>query len=179
MGPEKQNQNRCSADFNKPGRTSLELKRTSWMTRLCILLNCLSVIAAGFIISLIATSILMSIFAACTMFFIKSMPDSLLTAIMLVLLCISMSMFIFLAWKFGSNKLVFEERISRGQSFLLWETPAFLLFFLLFFISFHTDLDLPVLIGLSLPGIALILSIAFPFPLCRNRFWKNQQCLSA
>ena len=79
--------------------------------------------------------------------------------------------------RYGGGKLVCEAEKSRGQSFLLWETPAVLLFLLLFFLSWRTDLDWPLAVGLCLPIAALVLALAFPFPRCRNGFWTAVRVL--
>ena len=101
----------------------------------------------------------------------KYIPDYLVWSFLLILFGVMLAGGIFLAWKHGRHKLVLEEKKSRGQSILLWETPAFLLFFLLFYIAWETDHDWPCLIGLGLPPLALITALIFPFRQCRNGFW--------
>ena len=98
-------------------------------------------------------------------------PDSFIMAIGAASFCVLLAAGVLLARKCGRGKLVCETEKSRGQSFLLWETPAFLLLSLLFFLSWRTDLDWPLVAGLCLPVAALALALAFPFPRCRNGFW--------
>ena len=101
----------------------------------------------------------------------KYIPDPLVWSFLFILFGVMLAGGIYLAWKHGRHKLVLEEKKSRGQSILLWETPAFLLFFLLFYIAWETDHDWPLLIGLGLPPLALIIALIFPFRHCRNGFW--------
>lgn len=107
----------------------------------------------------------------------KYVPGSCATAIWAASFCVFLAAGVFGAWKCGRGKLVCETEKSRGQSFLLWETPAFQLLSLFFFISWLTDLDWPLLIGLGLPVVALALALAFPFPRCRNGFWTAVRIL--
>ena len=104
-------------------------------------------------------------------------PDSCIMAIWAAFFCVLLAAGVFVAWKCGRGKLVCETEKSRGQSFLLWETPAVLLFLLLFFLSWRTDLNWPLAVGLCLPIAALALALAFPFPRCRNGFWTAVRIL--
>ena len=101
----------------------------------------------------------------------KHIPDPLVWSFLFILFGVMLAGGIYLAWKHGRHKLVLEEKKSRGQSILLWETPAILLFFLLLYISWETELDWPCLIGLGLPPLALIIALVSPFRQCRNGFW--------
>ena len=107
----------------------------------------------------------------------KYIPDPLVWSFLFILFGVMLAGGIFLAWKCGRHKLVQEEKKSRGQSILLWETPAFLLFFLLLCISWKTELDWPCLIGLGLPPLALIIALIFPFRHCPNGFWNAVRIL--
>lgn len=107
----------------------------------------------------------------------KYIPDSLVWSFPIILFGVMFAGGIFLARKHGRHKLVQGDRKSRGQSILLWETPAFLLFFLLFYIAWETDHDWPLLIGLSLPPLALIIALIFPFRHCRDGFWDAVRIL--
>ena len=107
----------------------------------------------------------------------KYIPDSLVWSFPIILFGVMLAGGIFLAWKHGRHKLVQEDKMSRGQSILLWETPIFLLFFLLFYIAWKTDHDWPLLIGLSLPPLALIIALFFPFRHCRDGFWDAVRIL--
>lgn len=107
----------------------------------------------------------------------KYIPDPLVWSFLFILFGVMFAGGIFLAWKHGRHKLVQEEKKARGQSILLWETPAILLFFLLLYISWETELDWPCLFGLSLPPLALIIALVFPFRQCRNGFWVAVQIL--
>ena len=107
----------------------------------------------------------------------KYIPDSLVWSFPIILFGVMFAGGIFLARKHGRHKLVQGDRKSRGQSILLWETPAFLLFFLLFYIAWETDHDWPLLIGLSLPPLALIIALIFPFRHCRDGFWNAVRIL--
>ena len=107
----------------------------------------------------------------------KYIPDPLVWSFMFILFGAMLAGGIFLAWKHGRHKLVQEEKKSRGQSVFLWETPAFLLFFLLLCISWKTELDWPCLIGLGLPPLALIIALIFPFRHCPNGFWNAVRIL--
>ena len=107
----------------------------------------------------------------------KYIPDPLVWSFLFILFGVMLAGGIFLAWKHGRHKLVQEEKKSRGQSILLWETPAFLLFFLLFYIAWETDHDWPLLIGLGLPPLALIIALIFPFRHCPNGFWNAVRIL--
>ena len=107
----------------------------------------------------------------------KYIPDYLAWSFLFILFGVMLAGGIFLAWKHGRHKLVLEEKKSRGQSILLWETPAFLLFFLLFYIAWEMDHDWPLLIGLGLPPLALIIALIFPFRHCRDGFWKSVRIL--
>ena len=102
----------------------------------------------------------------------KYIPDCLVWSLLFILFGVMLAGGIILAWKHGWHKLVQEDKKSRGQSFLLWETPAFLFFLLLFVISWRTDLNWPLAVGLCLPVVALVLALAIPFPRCRNGFWS-------
>ena len=107
----------------------------------------------------------------------KYIPDPLVWSFLFILFGVMLAGGIFLAWKHGRHKLVQEEKKSRGQSVFLWETPAFLLFFLLLCISWKTELDWPCLIGLGLPPLALIIALIFPFRHCPNGFWNAVRIL--
>ena len=107
----------------------------------------------------------------------KYIPDYLAWSFLFILFGVMLAGGIYLAWKHGRHKLVLEEKKSRGQSILLWETPAFLLFFLLFYIAWETDHDWPLLIGLGLPPLALITALIFPFRHCPNGFWNAVRIL--
>ena len=107
----------------------------------------------------------------------KYIPDYLAWSFLFILFGVMLAGGIFLAWKHGRHKLVLEEKKSRGQSILLWETPAFLLFFLLFYIAWEMDHDWPLLIGLGLPPLALIIALIFPFRHCPNGFWNAVRIL--
>lgn len=107
----------------------------------------------------------------------KYIPDSLVWSFPIILFGVMFAGGIFLARKHGRHKLVQGDRKSRGQSILLWETPAFLLFFLLFYIAWETDHDWPLLIGLGLPPLALIIALIFPFRHCRDGFWDAVRIL--
>ena len=107
----------------------------------------------------------------------KYIPDPLVWSFLFILFGVMLAGGIFLAWKHGCHKLVQEEKKARGQSILLWETPAFLLFFLLLYISWETELDWPCLIGLGLPPLALIIALIFPFRHCRSGFWDAVRIL--
>ena len=107
----------------------------------------------------------------------KYIPDPLVWSFLFILFGVMLAGGVFLAWKHGRHKLVLEEKKSRGQSILLWETPAFLLFFLLFYIAWETDHDWPLLIGLGLPPLALIIALIFPFRHCPNGFWNAVRIL--
>ena len=145
------------------------------MNRLCVFLHWISLILAAITVCSQISFYIVSAFVLLTMALkIKNIPDSLVVIPGLGLFFILLAVCIFLAWKFGRHSLVPEGTRSRGQSFLLWETAAFPLFFLLFVISFYSDLDWPGLIGLSLPVAALIVALAFPFRRCqsgKNGFW--------
>lgn len=144
------------------------------MKRLCIFLNLIALLAGAVCFSLISSAVILTVVVL--LFFATGYePDSLAPITVIFSFC-AISVFggcLFLAWRSGGKELVFEEGKSRGQSFLLWETSAFLLFFLLFLVSFHTDLDWPILIGLCLPIAALIPAAAFPFHSCKSKFWKK------
>ena len=107
----------------------------------------------------------------------KYIPDPLVWSFLFILFGVMLAGGIYLAWKHGRHKLVLEEKKSRGQSILLWETPAFLLFFLLLCISWATELDWPCLIGLGLLPLALIIALIFPFRHCRDGFWDAVRIL--
>ena len=107
----------------------------------------------------------------------KYIPDPLVWSFLFILFGVILAGGISLAWKHGRHKLVQEEKKAREQSILLWETPAFLLFFLLFYIAWETDHDWPLLIGLGLPPLALIIALIFPFRQCRDGFWAAVQIL--
>ena len=107
----------------------------------------------------------------------KYIPDYLVWSFLFILFSVMLAGGIFLAWKHGRHKLVQEEKKSRGQSVFLWETPAFLLFFLMLCISWATELDWPCLIGLGLPPLALIVALIFPFRHCRDGFWNAVRIL--
>ena len=107
----------------------------------------------------------------------KNIPDYLAWSFLFILFGVMLAGGIYLAWKHGRHKLVLEEKKARGQSILLWETPAFLLFFLLLCISWATELDWPCLIGLGLPPLALIIALIFPFRHCPNGFWNAVRIL--
>ena len=107
----------------------------------------------------------------------KHIPASLAWSSLFILFAVMLAGEIFLFWKHGRHKLVQEEKKSRGQSILLWETPAFLLFFLLFYIAWEMDHDWPLLIGLGLPPLALIIALIFPFRHCPNGFWNAVRIL--
>ena len=144
------------------------------MRRLCIFLNLISLLAGVICLSLIVSTVIFGC-VVLSLFAIGYKPESFALMTGIFSFCV-VSIFggcLLLAWRSGGKELVFEEEKSRGQSFLLWETSAFLLFFLLFLVSFHTDLDLPFLIGLCLPVAALIPAAAFPFRSCRSKFWKK------
>ena len=107
----------------------------------------------------------------------KYISDPLAWSFLFILFAVMLAGGIFLAWKCGRHKLVQEEKKARGQSILLWETPAFLLFFLLLWISWKTDLDWPCLVGLGLPLLALIIALIFPFRHCPDGFWNAVRIL--
>ena len=107
----------------------------------------------------------------------KHIPDYLAWSFLFILFGVMLAGGIFLAWRYGRHKLVLEEKKARGQSFLLWEIPAFLLFFLLLYISWETELDWPCLIGLGLLPLALIIALIFPFRHCRDGFWDAVRIL--
>lgn len=107
----------------------------------------------------------------------KYIPDPLVWSFLFILFGVMLAGGIFLAWKCGRHKLVQEDKKSRGQSILLWETPAFLLFFLMLWISWKTDLDWPCLVGLGLPPLALITALIFPFRHCPDGFWNAVRIL--
>ena len=145
------------------------------MTRLGIALHLFALFAAaagvGVFVSLAAASLLVML--AMALPFARHIPDSSVLAVSIALWCAGFGAALFAAWKFGRHTLVFEEAKSRGASFLLWETVAFPLFFLLFFIAYRSDWNWPILIGLALPFLALIAALAFPFRRCRSGFWQS------
>ena len=101
---------------------------------------------------------------------IRNISDSAFLTAAVVLLPVALAVCIFLTWKFDSRENVSEESVSRGQSLLQWETVALLLFSLVFIAAFLTDWDWLVPIGMSLPCIALIPALIFPFRYPRNIF---------
>ncbi|MBQ6597019.1 MAG: hypothetical protein IJH79_05650 [Lentisphaeria bacterium] len=108
----------------------------------------------------------------------KYISDPLAWSFLFILFAVMLAGGIFLVWKYGRHKLVQEEKKARGESILLWETPAILLFFLLLWISWKTDLDWPCLIGLGLPPLALIIALIFPFRHCPDGFWSAVRIMS-
>ena len=144
------------------------------MKRLCIALHLFALFAAavgiGTLVSLAVISQL--VLLAMALPFARNLPDAAVISVGIALWCAGFGACIFAAWKFGRRTLVFEEVKSRGESVLLWETVAFPLFFLLFFVAYRNDWDWPVPVGLALPLVALIAALAFPFRRCRSGFWR-------
>ena len=94
----------------------------------------------------------------------KYIPDPLVWSFLFILFGVMLAGGMDLAWTHGRHKLVQEEKKSRGQSILLWETPAFLLFFLLFYIAWEMDHDWPLLIGLAVVGLYGLFTCFFYIP---------------
>ena len=136
------------------------------MEKLRIFLDMLALTVAALGVAFVVSTAVMSmpVFILAN----SALPDGVMLTIWIALAGMIFCTCIFAAWKYDRHKIIYEETRSRGQSFLLWETFAFLLFYLLFVISFRTDLDWPVLIGLCLPVAALIAALAFPFRSCRS-----------
>jgi len=141
------------------------------MNRLRIFFDWISLIVTVIFVSLAMVFVVVSALVAAVLAMgFSRIPDSAVLIAAIVLLAAALSVCIFLTRKFGRRKPVPEENVSRGQCLLQWETLAFLLFYLLFVAAFLTDLDWPVLTGLSLPVVVLIPALVFPFRYPRNGF---------
>ena len=148
------------------------------MNRLRILLDSISLIVSLLCVSVAAS---LAIGGACMAALLALgfgvIPDFLILTLWIIIPAGTLGGGIFLTWKFSRQTTVAEETESRGQSLLQWETAAFLLFYLLFVISFITDLDWPVLVGLSLPLAALTPALVFPFRYAKNGYWSMIRCI--
>lgn len=133
------------------------------MNRLCIFLHCISLITVAVIFSLIASFVIISPLVLFLMVLRINIPDILVLPGLIAAFCVALGVSGFITWKLGVHTLIPEETKSRGQSLLLWEALAFLLFFFLFAISFQTDWNWPIFAGLSLPSAMLIPALIFPF----------------
>ena len=151
------------------------------MKRLCIVLHLFALIAAAVGIAAFVTLAVISslVMLAMALPFARHIPDAALIPVGIAAWCIVFGACLFAAWKFGRHTLVFEETKSRGESFLLWETVAFLLFSLLFFAAYLTDRGWPVMVGAALPLLALIAALVFPFRRCRGGVWQAVRWIGA